>query len=161
MGVSRSGTEFARKLNRLTNGFEDISLEVVKESSFVVKKAVLGFLKPATGGDQRLSGVGRTKRGAYLGVRYNVGNYSGEAKSLIYVTGPFQLIERDTKAGVRPIRRRRLGRKRAGREYGVTMGYYHPGTKGKHPFAHGVDAATPAVTRLLQSKSTLLLRRVL
>jgi hypothetical protein len=131
-------------------------LALVKESSQIAKLAVLATTTPASGGDLRLSGVGR--KGAKVGVRYNVAGVGADAKSLVFATGPFHLLERDTKAGPRPHKRRRgRGKKRF---IGPIQSGFHPGTQGKHPFAKGVTAATPLISRLLQTRSTLAIRRI-
>jgi hypothetical protein len=155
VGTSRSFAEFDRKLLRLQGEYRDLPLSVVKESSLIVKMAILAATKPASGGDLRLSGV--RGRGA-VGARYTVVGAGDEAKSLIYATGPFHLIERNTKAGVR-ARKRRGGRGK-NRMIGPISGYYHPGTSGKHPFALGVEASAPLVKRLFEARHNLALRRI-
>jgi hypothetical protein len=154
VGVSRSPAELRRKLDRLGDEFADIPLSAVREGSQIIKTAVTRRA-PA-----RLSGVG--KRGAKIGVRYNVGNFGGEAKSLIHATGPFHLIERDTKAHRIPKERGRRARKRYAVIPGVGVRAWakHPGTKGQHPWAKGLLAARPAVQRVLESKAAHALRRI-
>jgi hypothetical protein len=156
VGVSNSPAELRRKLERLADDYQDLPLALVKESSLIVKTSVLAFTSPASGGDLKLSGVG--KKGAKVGVRYNVAGVGSDAKSLVFVTGPFHLLERDTKSGVRVSKRRR-GRGK-NRFVGPMLGYHHPGTQGKHPFAKGVAAATPAVEKLFQVRSALAIRRI-
>jgi hypothetical protein len=144
------------KLDRLADDYSDLPTALVKESSQIAKTSVLAFTTPASGGDLKLSGVG--KKGARIGVRYNLGTFGGEAKSLLFVTGPFHLLERDTKAGPRPHKRRRgRGKKRF---IGPIQSGFHPGTQGKHPFAKGVTAAEPLIARLLQTRSALAIRRI-
>jgi len=155
MGLSRSPAELRRKFERLADDVADLDLAVVKEASQATKEAVLKRA-PA-----RLSGVG--KRGAKLGVRYNVSN-STEPKSLVFATGPFQLIENNTKAHRIPKERKQ--RKGARRRLAVIPGVgprawaMHPGTKGQHPWAKGVKAAEPEVAALLEKRTTLAIRRI-
>lgn len=156
MGVSRTPAELQGKLRRLAADFEDIDLAVVKEASQVTKEAVLRRA-PA-----RLSGVG--KRGAKLGVRYNVAGAAGDAKSLVFATGPFHLIERDTKK--HRIPKERKTRKGGKRRYAVIPGVgprawaMHPGTKGQRPWAKGVNDAEPQVRALLEKRVALAIRRI-
>ena len=156
MGVSKTPRQLVGKLDRLADDYGDLPLTLVKEGSLIVKTSVLAHMTVASGGDLKLSGVG--KKGARIGARYNVGGAGEDAKSLVYATGPVQLIENDTKAGPRPHKRRRgRGRKRF---IGPIQSGYHPGTKGKHPWAKGVAAAVPGVKRLLEARSELVLRRI-
>lgn len=171
-----SPEQVAAKFGRLAAEYQDLPLAQVKESSLIVKTAVT---KLAPG---RLRGVG--KKGAKLGVRYNVGTYNGEAKSLVYVTGPWHLIERDTRAHIIPAlkgqKSSQRGAQRAtkGRMYGPAFGgvkakpqvivigknvramAFHPGTQGKHPFDKGVLASRAAVKRLWEGKANLAIRRI-
>lgn len=176
MGTSRSGRELGRKLDRLADDFEDLPLAAVKDGSQVVKTSVTR-LAPA-----RLRNAGR--RGSKLGVRYNVGTYGGEAKSLVYATGQWQLIERDTKPHRIPglkgqkTRQNRSIRATKGRMFGPAFGgektnakpivfggnvrayAFHPGTKGKKPWARGVAMALPKVRKVLPTKGATVMRRI-
>jgi hypothetical protein len=153
MGVSRSPDQAARKLRTLTVAISDLPRAQVEDAALILKRNILA-LAPA-----RLSGVGR--KGARVGVRYNVGSYPDGAKALVFATGPFHLIERDTKAHRIP-RERRRGRRR----YAVVPGVgprarvQHPGTKGKHPFARGVQMSEAAVQRAVRSSTDVVLRRI-
>lgn len=153
MGTSRSPEALARKFGQLAAELDDLPKTVVGEASLDVKKAVLRRA-PA-----RLSGVG--KNGAKLGVRYNVGTFDGQAKSLVYATGPFHLIERDTKKHRIPRERRSKKRRLLSIPgIGVRAWANHPGTRGKHPWAKGVDDAMPGVKELLDNETLQILRRI-
>lgn len=176
MGSSRSGRELGRKLDRLAEDFEDLPLAAVKDGSQIVKSSVTR-LAPG-----RLRNA--SKRGSKLGVRYNLGTYGGEAKSLVFVTGPFHLIERDTKPHRIPAlvgqktRQNRAVRSSRGRLYGPAFGgekastrpivfagkvrafAFHPGTRGKRPWQRGVAAALPKVRNVISTRSATTLRRI-
>lgn len=155
MGTSRSPDELAAKLGRLAGEYQDLPLTLVKESSFLTKTSIKG-IAPA-----RLRGVG--KKGAKLDVRYNVGSYGDDAKSLVFATGPWQLIERSTRAHRIPRVRASARAKRRVvviPSVGVRASANHPGAKGQHPWRKGVEAAQPAVRRLFETRSVLPLRRV-
>jgi hypothetical protein len=94
--------KFAAKTRRYALAWQQANTQAVAVSALAAKMAVLAQLGPATGGDLKLSGVG--KKGAQVGVRYGV-LASGNPSALVRATGPFQLIERDTKAGPRPRNR--------------------------------------------------------
>lgn len=125
----------------------------VGRSALITKKSVQAFM-PA-----RLRGAG--KKGAKLTVRYNEGTFGDGAKALVYVTGPAQLIERDTKSHRIPRERGSRGRRRYAVIPGIGVRAYanHPGTKGKHPWQKGVDVAVPLITREFDAAGALLLRR--
>jgi hypothetical protein len=95
-----------------------------------------------------LSGVGRA--GAKVGAKVDT---LKAGTVLVKVTGPYQLIERDTKAHREP-RARRAGGRRALLIPGV--GYrrsvQHPGTKGKHPFERAVNQYGPQVPKVFQAE---------
>lgn len=87
-----------------------------------------------------LSGVG--KAGAVVGVKAEPIRGDG---MIVKVTGPYQLIERDTAEHLEP-RPSKLG-KTALNIPGVGYRRFakHPGTKGKHPFERAVDGAASSV----------------
>ena len=152
MGVSRSGKQLAVKLEAMADDFGDLPLAQVKEASLHIKNSILR-LTPKS-----LSGVG--KRGARIGVRYNVGQYDDGAKSLVFATGPFHLIERNTSAHRIPrVRKRGKPRPIAIPGVGVRMSAQHPGTKGKHPFERGVRAAMPEARRILSSTTGFVIHK--
>lgn len=104
------------------------------------RKAALGVTTVARANTQRaatsgrLSGVG--KSGAKVGVRYD---QAPSGDFLVKATGPYQLIERDTRGHAEPKARRRRTVLDIP-EIGFRRSVHHPGTKGRHPFEHAVDA---------------------
>jgi hypothetical protein len=169
MGVSKSGKQLGRKFQRTIDDFDDLTLAQVKEASQIIKTEV------TRRAPKKLSGVG--KRGARIGVRYNVDRFGDafEAKSLVFATGPFHLIERPTeahripKAEVGRGRRRRAntalivvpGAQQSGRRgpRGVRRFAHVKGTKGKYPWRRGNAAAEDDVRRVLTSKTATVIRR--
>lgn len=148
MGESRSADELARKLLRAADGVTKAKTDGVKKSAAIVKGFVVGELHGVT----RLRGVGR--KGARIGVRYVV----TPDKATVGMTGPAQLIERDTKPHeIRPGRAKALhlasGDARA-------LVAHHPGTHGKHPFQHGVEKATPLLPRLMLEEQAQSLKKI-
>ncbi len=182
MGVSHSVEEFNRKLQKAAVKVgKDVEYAATEQAALLVKKHVLA-LTPG-----RLSGVG--KSGAKLGVRYNIGKYEGRSKALVFATGPFHLIERNTRPHAIPklagSNTRTTGRKiraKKGRLFGPAFGglsrkaldkkplklggstyrahVHHPGTKGKHPWERGVAIAAPKIPDLYQNALHLVLSEV-
>ena len=157
MGVSRSGRELSVKLAKVANDLDGLPRKQVETAALHVKRTILRFAP------SRLRNVG--KKGSRLNVRYNTGVYEGAAKALVFATGPWQIIENDTKAHKIPRQTTRTGRQRRNLRpvvipgVGVRAWADHPGTKGKHPWAKGVRAAQPEMDRILQSPVTALLHR--
>jgi hypothetical protein len=136
----------ARKFSRLANDISHFDQRVLNEAALTIKRSVEARLRIAAP-KGRLN-VG--KRGARIGVRYDLKPKSAK----VFATGPFHLIESDTKA--HRIPRSTIGRGRRQRQntkpifirgVGVRAWADHPGTKGKHPWARGVAMGVPQVER--------------
>jgi hypothetical protein len=131
-----------------------------------------------TGGDSRLSGVG--KSGARLGARYKV--YGGDNQTAyISATGPYHLLERNTSphlisAGRRLSRKWQnavaRGRISADSDRIYTRGkralkfngrfasnVEHPGTRGKHTFERAWKRAAPKAPEIFQREVAASLRK--
>ncbi len=157
MGVSTSPAQLAGKMFAA-------SAVVRTASTTGTEAAAIAFKKAAqAAAPSRLRGVG--KNGATLGVRYNGGKYGDGAKYLVYATGPWQLIESDTKAHPIPAligQRSRAKRRLYGPAFGgvanrkfVAFGgnvysqVFHPGTKGKHPWAKTEAVMIPLIPKII------------
>lgn len=72
---------------------------------------------------------------------------------LVAARGPWQLIERDTKAHLIGGGRSRFKEVRSYMQFAsgdIRLGpVMHPGTTGQHPFRKGVEASRPAVPRII------------
>ncbi len=149
MGTSRSPEELARKLFHASQTIEGAARDGVHAAGLLVKASVQAELHGVT----RLRGVGA--KGAKIGVRYDV---AGPTAVVVRMTGPAHLIERDTAAHeIGPKRRRALHL--VGGDFRASVAH-HPGTKGKHPFEHGVALARPLVPRLMMHEQAKSLRKV-
>lgn len=163
MGISTSWAQLDRKLEGFARDVADLPKGQVGRSALITKKSVQVFM-PA-----RLRGVG--KHGAPLRVKYVESGAGDESSATVFVTGPAQLIERDTDKHVIPRARGPRARSRfavlpaavprsSGKgESRVFASVNHPGTKGKHPWAHGVEAALPLIRREFDAAGALALRR--
>jgi hypothetical protein len=153
MGVSRSPEELARKLGTMAVAFSRYDSEVVRIAAQATKQTI-----QATS-PSRLRGVG--KRGARLNVRYTLTTTADNPAALVFATGPWQLIERDTKPHDIP----KVRGKRARRRYAVIDGHpyaraHHPGTRGQHPWAKGVEIAKPVIGRVFDQGAGLIMGRI-
>lgn len=131
---------FLAKTAKMGVELQNLEHRTVQIAALAVKTSVLTQMQAAGVNNGKLRGVG--KKGAKVGVRYDFG---GRSTALVRATGPFQLIERDTKAHRIPKERGARARKRVVVIPGVGVRAWadHPGTKGKHPWAKGVVAAIP------------------
>lgn len=159
-------------MSQLAATYQTSAVDVVAASARAYTNAIRSEISGVTTGG-RLRGVG--KRGARVGVKYDVQSSGERPTAFVQATGPLQLIERDTAehqiprvAGSRRLRTAagRLSHKREGTGRNLNgakvlkiQGEYrtgpitHPGTKGKHPFERGVAKAE--VTAVVDSLTEL------
>jgi len=137
--MADSITMFLAKTSKMEGELRNLERNTVKVAALAVKTSVTAQMAAAGVKDGKLRGIG--KKGARVGVRYDI---TGKT-ALVRATGPFHLIERDTRAHRIPKQRGARARKRVVVIPGVGVRAYadHPGTKGKHPWAKGVAAAIP------------------
>jgi hypothetical protein len=157
MGTSSSPEQLAAKLARVASAYADLDRVLVREAAGLLRASV------TAAAPDHLRGVG--KKGARLSVATKYGG-SAEPQALVFARGPWQLIERDTKPHQIPRQRRSAsfegvyghavipggaeGDKHGKR--GVRTRVAHPGTKGKHPWQRGADAARLPIERLFQTR---------
>lgn len=114
--------------------------------AMVAKREMTASIQPATGGDMRLSGVGR--RGARVGVRYRI----ADGKAYVTATGPLHLLEGGTQAhDVEPRRRRAV--------YGAGMDrplarVHVRGAPAKRVWTRAVGHAAPVTTRTYAERTS-------
>lgn len=137
-----SPAQFATKMARVSKDVRGADRGIVNRAALATKKAVQ--VRLAVAAPRGRLNVG--KRGQKIGVRYTLLPKSAK----VFMTGPAQLIERDTKPHRIP-KERKTGR--AKRRYAVIPGVgvrawaNHPGTKGKHPWRKGLLDAQNNVQR--------------
>lgn len=139
--VFTSVDEFVRSLGGYPSRVVQARGTAVRAAALAAKTSILPHISRGSGGDLRLSGVGRS--GANVGVRYDVKGYIVPT-ALVRATGPLHLIERDT-APHRIPKRPPLNRPLRINGRIVRGPVMHPGTQGKHVWAAGVRAALPAI----------------
>jgi len=147
-----SAAGLARSLAKAGKAIETAQRDAVARAALASKRTIEAERDRATGGDGRLSGVG--KRGAKLGVRFDL----KDTEAVVRATGPWQLIERDTKsAGIIRPKSRRRGRRRAGGAKALAGGGFGPygavrdkGTTGKKPFEKGAKRSRRPVAKQMR-----------
>ena len=134
----------ARMAARLPEELQRAQVRGVANAALIVTGAIRGEIRSATGGDNRLSGVGA--RGARVGARYDVKGTSNPT-AIIRATGPLHIIEHTMPPHqITPRGRRRA--KRGNRflsgakvlhmsNGGYAASAEHPGSPAKKPFERG------------------------
>lgn len=119
--MSRTPAELSDKLVKVARALPD-NRAAINAAALAVKDVTTPLVRAATGGDMKLSGVGR-KGGAKVGVRYDVKG-TRNATAIVKATGPAHLVERDVKP--HPVASRyaprKIGRTRAARLQGIAAG---------------------------------------
>ena len=156
--MPRDLADLAASAGRTAEALQGAQIVGVKRAALHTTRVVRAEIAAATGGDSRLSGVG--KRGAKVGARFDLMTATRNPTAIIKATGPLQLVERDTRAHTIPRQRRRSRRRRyaafAGRVYSRVD---HPGTRGKRPFARGAQAASPQAQQIFRAEVADAVRR--
>jgi hypothetical protein len=168
-GAKITGPSIPDIMGRLGGAIKKGQTETLYKASAKAKTIQQQHMRSAIGGDMRMSNVG--KRGARISIRYKVGKKGELPWASISVRGPAQMIERDTRAhmiyprgtkGARNRNRVKAGPIAVKHKRGNMImppvsdfrkSAFHPGTKGKHPFARGQKAAQPAVLRNLRTNT--------
>lgn len=154
MGSSRSPAQLTNKLRRATVAMETAPVVGVRATAKVFVESVRSELANA-GVRGRLSGVGRN--GAAISVNAKVTPKGRNSEAFISMRGPAQLIENDT--APHEIRPKKGGRALKLADGNVRRIAHHPGTKGKQPFAKGVQRGMPEATAAFNATVMAALRK--
>lgn len=148
---------FAKALNDFDPSLRKAQRVGIAAASLAIKREVEKNLPNS----KRLSGVG--KKGVKIGVRYDIKEYNNHDVSFVRAFGPVQFLESDTKphqipkaigsGGSRKPSKGRTAKVKfvvipefsSGEAGGVFSRVQHPGTRGQHPWAHGLEKALPQV----------------
>lgn len=161
MGTSRGVSDLAAKLNRAATAIARADKTAVERTALKIKRAAEVERNRAVGSDGRMSNVGRS--GARLGVRYDL-RAGQNPSAVVRATGPWQLVENNTRShlvtsryarGTRARRSRaglfgpqQPGALRGGRRaviltpWGYRRYARHPGTRGKRPWKNSLERST-------------------
>lgn len=143
---------------------KQVDQATVKGARVTVSKAALDAKTIiAAGSPSRLRNVG--KSGAKLGIRYTIGGTATSPSARVKATGPWPIIESDIGPHtIQPKKKRRRSGPGSGRGGGIVVGgvvrryAHHPGTKGKHPWAKGVEKAAPVVAKEMSRQTGNIVR---
>lgn len=151
---------FGRKLKRAPVVLRRASNLAGLESAKVVRKSVLAQLDRVA---PRRTVKGRRGRPVKLDARIDVARGTGtvDVRAAVLAKGPWNLVERDTRAHVEPRNARSPHRQLKIPGVGIRNRVHHPGTRGRHPFAKGVDAARPDLLQAVSIEYDKGLRAVL
>lgn len=150
---SSVGRDLGRKFDRMGSEVHRAVPSAVRAGALALTTAVRAEIQRATG-DGRLSGVGRN--GARVGARFD---QRGPNQAVVKATGPLHLIERDTKPRTIQPKKRRGAKALRLADGSFVASAQHPGTKGKHPFAKGIQKGRPAAERAVRNPVSLALKK--
>ena len=178
------GPDLGKVLTRFARTIESASVDTVSAAAGKAKVEQLKVMRRDSGGDLKLSGVGRSKGrpgGAKIGVNYKVHKasvFGVSATASIKATGPLPLINNDTAGRVIRSAYSR-GRARRGFVGPTTSGQFrgdrravlnipgigfrrsarHPGTKGKDTWQRGRKQAEPVILKAMTTRTTATIKR--
>lgn len=136
MTLSSNSDDVIRRLGLVAGDLARIQGEGARQIAQRQSSLATANMKRISG-DGRLSGVG--KRGAKVGVQMR---RRGQSNWQVRATGPWQLVEGNTKAHSLNRRRARRGRRQV---YNTPWGFraripgQHPGTRGRYPWKTALD----------------------
>lgn len=108
----------------------------VRAAALEVTRGIRSEIRSASGGDNRLSGVGR--RGARVGARFYMEGPPESPRAIIQATGPLHFLEHPTRPhGIAPRGGRRGSRALRLRNGQFAARVHHPGTRPSKPFERG------------------------
>lgn len=154
--MSKNLAQFTHRLDLAAKGISEAEVNGVNKVAFAMKTSVLGLMAEATGGDLRLSGVGR-KGGAKIGASYKAASARINSHALLFATGPAHLVERDTR-----VHSVGTGGKRRKSDVIVmqlpngdwaTGPWFTGGSKGQKPFERGIEAVEPFVAQIMLAET--------
>lgn len=179
--ISRAGPDFADRLGKLTTAIEKGRKDTMSAAALAAKNAHLSIMRPDSGGDLKLSGVGRAKGrpgGAKVGVRYDIKGTGNSVTATVRATGPLPLLANPTAGRVirsayakGKARRGFVGPTVGGQFSGDRravlnipgIGYRrsarHPGTRGKNTWRIGEQRARPKITKVMRSETANVIKR--
>lgn len=144
--------QFAVKMATFAAELQPMMTTATAKAALLVTNSVRDQTRADSGGDMRLSGVGR--RGARVGARYDVRG-GRNPTALVRATGPMQLLELPTRPHlIRPQRKRAILTPGGARAYA-----HHPGTSGKRTWSRGVNRVVGDVPKLYQAELRKQMRR--
>lgn len=152
--LSQAGPDFAKRLKKMSTAIEDGRRDTLKQAGMVAKREHGAVIESHSGGDSRLSGVG--KKGATVGVRFDISGDRVEIKA----TGPLHFLANPMSPHRIPKQRKRGGRRVVVIPgVGVRAHANHPGTPGKDTWRVGARRAQPKVAKVIESEVSNIVKR--
>lgn len=146
MGESTNVAALSAKCAAAAKAIKEVQRRAVKDAAQSMRSDVEKSRNAAVGSDGRMSNVGR--KGAKLGVQLKA---VGPVDQRLKATGPWPLIESNVPPhAIKPKKKRAI-------VIGpgvVRVSAKHPGTRGKKPWAKGIDAGRPEAVRVLRKQTT-------
>lgn len=180
--ASNVGASISKRMGKLEREVRGAQRAAVNRASLELKKATEAEIKRIAP-SMRMSGVGRKRGGARVGVRYDIKGKDNPT-SIVKAYGPLHLLERDTKAHpifVRAETARGRGsarinlERRLGQAFGGVGAYrfgvlklaegvfrrivQHPGTSGQKPYEKGIERGTPKALKELHGSMSNAVKR--
>lgn len=176
-GLSDAGKDIVKHLGKMSTAIERGRKDTLVSAAKVATAEHLKVIRRDSGGDLKLSNVGRRKGkpgGRGVGARYEISK-TGKHRATVSATGPLPLIANDIdghvirSAYVRGALRKSKGQSQVfgpaiGKASGVSrrtvlatpFGWRqtvrHPGTKGKDTWNKGAKRAAPAISKVMESE---------
>ena len=154
--IVHAGPDFTHRLKALSTSIEKGRRDTLVAAGVAGKRAHAAVIQRDSGGDSRLSGVG--KRGAKVGVRFDI---RGERLTM-KATGPLHFVANPMSPHRIPrVRKTNRAKRRVVVIPGVGVRAHarHPGTKGKNTWRRGVTSARPKVTKVMRSETANIIKR--
>lgn len=154
VSIARMGADIGARMVKMQGAVHQGRTDTIRAAAVVAKRHHVDVIKRDTGGDMRLSGVG--KRGARVGARFDI----DQAAATMRATGPLHLRERDTSAHRIPKARKRGGQRWVvfGQDQ-VRRSVMHPGTRGVKTWTKGAERARPHIDRTVSDEMANIVRR--
>ena len=184
MAGNLKGPDLGKRLVKFARIIEGASLDTVKRSADQAKAEQLKVMRSDSGGDLKLSGVGRRRGrpgGAKVGVNYKLTKGNGSPTATVSATGPLPLLSNKTKAhmigsafkatrtsqtGFIGLGLGRSATASGGRKavlnipgVGFRRSARHPGTKGKDTWNRGRKKAEPVIRKTMSGRTTAAIKK--
>jgi hypothetical protein len=143
-------SDLLRTLNDLPGELQNGQIKGVNKASFFVTKSIRDQVRTATGGDMKMSGVG--KNGAKIGARYGVKGKVNPTGRITATGKAFPLLDRDTDPHAIPKPRRRRKKVLRFADGNFRASVRHPGTHGKHMWDKGIRRAAPKTQGIFEEE---------
>lgn len=158
VSFAKAGTDFAKRIGKITTAVREGERETLMRAGMAGKAEHAKPIRSDSGGDNRLSGVGR--RGARVGARFDVKPDLVEFKA----TGPLHFLANPMSPHrIEPKKRGRAGGRRVLVIPGIGPRAFanHPGTRGKDTWNKATRKARAEVSKEIHNRQVNIIRKAL